>query len=67
MRQKEILLNIQPLSMPDDDLDDGHVLSSFETPLRADAFELDDEVKIERIEKTFSGDNDDSWIGSHRR
>ena len=53
MRQKEILLNIQPLNLPDDDLEDGHVLSSFETPLRADAFELDDEVKIERIEKHF--------------
>ena len=53
MRQKEILLNIQPLNLPDDDPEDGHVLSSFETPLRADAFELDDEVKIERIEKHF--------------
>ena len=53
MRQKEILLNIQPLNIPDDDMEDGHVLSSFETPLRADAFELDDEVKIERIEKHF--------------
>lgn len=53
MRQKEILLNIQPHKMPDDDLDDNHFLSSFETPLRADAFDLDDEVKIERIEKHF--------------
>src|SRR5687768_10896725 len=53
MRQKEILLNIQPLNTPDDDLEDGHIVSSFETPLRADAFELDDEVKIERIEKHF--------------
>jgi GTP cyclohydrolase IA len=53
MRQKEILLNIQPLNTPDDDLEDGHTVSSFETPLRADAFELDDEVKIERIEKHF--------------
>jgi GTP cyclohydrolase I len=53
MRQKEILLNIQPLNTPDDDFDDNHILSSFETPLRADAFELDDEVKIERIEKHF--------------
>ena len=53
MRQKEILLNIQPLNTPDDDLEDGHFLSSFETPLRADAFDLDDETKIERIEKHF--------------
>jgi GTP cyclohydrolase I len=53
MRQKEILLNIQPLNSGDDDFDDVPLLSSFETPLRADAFELDDEVKIERIEKHF--------------
>jgi GTP cyclohydrolase IA len=53
MRQKEILLNIQPLNPPDDDPDDGHALSSFETPMREDAFEVDDEVKIERIEKHF--------------
>ena len=53
MRQKEILLNIQPLKTPDDDFDDNHFLSSFETPLRPDAFELDDDVKIERIEKHF--------------
>jgi GTP cyclohydrolase IA len=52
MRQKEILLNIQPLNT-DDEFDDNHYLSSFETPLRPDAFELDDEVKIERIEKHF--------------
>ena len=52
MRQKEILLNIQPLKT-DDDFDDNHYLSSFETPLRSDAFDLDDEVKIERIEKHF--------------
>ena len=52
MRQKEILLNIQPLNT-DDDFDDNHYLSSFETPLRPDAFDVDDEVKIERIEKHF--------------
>ena len=52
MRQKEILLNIQPLNTADDDFDE-HIMSSFETPLRADAFELDDDVKIERIEKHF--------------
>lgn len=53
MRQKEILLNIQPHNSGDDDFDDNHILSSFETPLRSDAFELEDEVKIERIEKHF--------------
>jgi GTP cyclohydrolase I len=53
MRQKEILLNIQPHKPEDEDVDDHHIVSSFDTPLRADAFELDDEVKIERIEKHF--------------
>jgi GTP cyclohydrolase IA len=53
MRQKEILLNIQPHNSDDDDFDDIHALTSFETPMRSDAFELDDDVKIERIEKHF--------------
>ncbi len=54
MRQKEISLNIRPLkSLTDDHEDDDHIASSTETPLRADAFDLDDDVKIERIEKHF--------------
>jgi GTP cyclohydrolase I len=52
MRQKEISLNIRPLK-PLLDLDDDHVGSSADTPLRPDAFDLDDDVKIERIEKHF--------------
>jgi len=53
MRQKEISLNIPPLKPLGDDFDDDHLGSSAETPLRADAFDLDDDVKIERIEKHF--------------
>jgi GTP cyclohydrolase IA len=54
MRQKEISLNIRPLnSNEDDDHDDDHLVSSFETPLRPDAFDLDDDEKIIRIEKHF--------------
>jgi len=53
MRQKEISLNIRPLSPLEDDFADDHVASSAETPLRADAFDLEDDVKIERIEKHF--------------
>ena len=52
MRQKEISLNIRPLKPSDDDQDD-HVGSSADTPLRPDAFELEDDEKIERIEKHF--------------
>jgi len=53
MRQKEISLNILPLKPLEDDFDDGHVAASIETPLRPDAFDLADDVKIERIEKHF--------------
>jgi GTP cyclohydrolase I len=54
MRQKEISLNIRPLkSLDTEDIGDDHVGASADTPLRADAFALDDEEKIERIEKHF--------------
>src|SRR6187549_2486562 len=52
MRQKEISLNILPLKPLDDEFDD-HVGTSAETPLRSDAFDLDDDQKIEKIEKHF--------------
>jgi GTP cyclohydrolase I len=32
---------------------DDHILSSVDTPLRSDAFNIDDELKIELIEKNF--------------
>jgi GTP cyclohydrolase I len=52
MRQKEISLNIQPIKALDGD-DDDHFVSSWETPLREDAFEVDDDTKIEKIEGHF--------------
>ncbi len=52
MRQKGISLNIQPTDA-EEDLSEDHVGTSAETPMRADAFDLDDEEKIERIEKHF--------------
>ena len=78
MRQKEISLNIRPLNTDkkeeDDELDD-HISSSAETPLRADAFEMDDEVKIDKIEGHFREImnilgldlTDDSLSGTPRR
>lgn len=36
-----------------DEIGDQHLFTSFETPLRPDAFELDDETKIELIQKHF--------------
>jgi GTP cyclohydrolase IA len=54
MRQKEISLNIRPLkSLDADDIGEDHIPGSAETPLRPDAFDLDDEEKIVRIEKHF--------------
>ena len=50
MKQKETLLN----TLPDlDDMGDDHMVSSTNTPLRADAFEMDDALKIELIAKHF--------------
>ncbi|MGB5850359.1 MAG: GTP cyclohydrolase I, partial [Ignavibacteriaceae bacterium] len=43
--------NAQNLNL--DDIIDDHVLTSIDTPLRRDAFKLDDELKIELIEKNF--------------
>ena len=52
MRQKEISLNIRPIKAIDGD-DDDHFVSSWETPLREDAFEVDDDTKIQKIEGHF--------------
>jgi GTP cyclohydrolase I len=76
MRPKEISLNILPLKPFDqEDPDDDHVGSSADTPMRADAFDLDDEEKIVKIEKHFREImtilgldlNDDSLNGTPRR
>jgi GTP cyclohydrolase I len=53
MRPKEISLNIRPIDPSEDDLADDHMFTSMETPLREDAFALDDDTKIEKIEKHF--------------
>ncbi|MEQ8416503.1 MAG: GTP cyclohydrolase I FolE [Imperialibacter sp.] len=54
MKQKETLLSTQPSQALDiDDMEDDHVATSYETPLRADAFEMDDDLKIELIAKHF--------------
>lgn len=54
MKQKETLLSTRPSESIDlADLDDDHVATSYETPLRADAFEMDDDLKMELIAKHF--------------
>lgn len=56
MKQKETLLNTMEIKIASSTLEemgDDHVGTSLETPLRSDAFEMDDELKIELIEKHF--------------
>jgi GTP cyclohydrolase I len=76
MKQKGISLNtrlIKELSI--DEIGDEHVAHSYETPLREDAFEIDDELKVELIQKHFREImlilgldlNDDSLKGTPNR
>lgn len=56
MKQKETLLNTMGINIArasTEEIGDEHVGTSLETPLREDAFEMDDELKIELIEKHF--------------
>lgn len=47
----ENINNLQTLEY--DEIDENHHFSSIETPLRSDAFKIDDDLKIELIEKNF--------------
>ena len=80
MKQNEILWNTPPHNAESTDckhesIGDEHVGTSLETPLRADAFEMDDELKMELIEKHFKEImeilgldlTDDSLKGTPRR
>lgn len=76
MKLKEIMSNIPFNSTIDHDfLGEEHVSTSTETPLRSDAFDLDDELKIELIQKHFREImlilgldlNDDSLSGTPQR
>src|SRR5687767_4763737 len=60
MRQKETSLNTQHIKeitglghLTIDEMGDEHIGTSYDTPLREDAFEMDDELKMELIEKHF--------------
>ena len=53
MRQKEIALNIRPIRSIDEESENEHPVSSFETPLRDDAFDLTDDEKVNKIEGHF--------------
>lgn len=51
MRLKDATLNVKPVD--DNDPEDEHILTSYETPLRPDAFDMDDDTKIQQIEGHF--------------
>lgn len=54
MKQKETSLNTRQINgLTVNDIGDNHIGTSYETPLREDAFDLDDELKIELIQKHF--------------
>ncbi|ELR68482.1 GTP cyclohydrolase I type 1 [Fulvivirga imtechensis AK7] len=53
MKPKEILLNTRHEDDITDDLGDDHVASSYDTPLRPDAFAMSDEEKMKKIEGHF--------------
>jgi len=53
MKHPETTLNIPSDNTHVEEIGDNHVASSFDTPLREDAFELDDNKKIERIQEHF--------------
>ncbi len=76
MKQKETLWNIRPINgLTVDEIGDEHISTSIETPLREDAFDLDDDIKIELIQKHFREImhilgldlNDDSLKGTPKR
>lgn len=77
MKQKETSLNTTEIKNQQhlEDMGDAHAGFSMETPLREDAFALDDELKIELIEKHFREImlilgldlNDDSLSGTPHR
>jgi GTP cyclohydrolase I len=67
--------NNEFLEIAIDEIGDNHVMTSIETPLREDAFDLDDDLKVELIEEKFRDImtilgldlNDDSLKGTPHR
>jgi len=54
MKQNGTSSNIPSIDLLDiEEVGDDHLLTSIETPMRADAFSMDDDMKIELIEKHF--------------
>ncbi len=75
MRQNETLLNTQLNGLTVEEIGDEHVGTSYDTPMKADAFDMDDELKMNLIEDKFRDImeimgldlTDDSLSGTPRR
>ncbi len=75
MKQKEILLSTQQINEYLDEVGESHISTSYDTPLRSDAFDLSDDEKVEIIEGHFRAImetlgldlEDDSLKGTPRR
>ncbi len=51
---KDGIVNSNGFKLYNEDVsDDHHYLTSIDTPIRSDAFEIDDDIKIELIQKKF--------------
>jgi GTP cyclohydrolase I len=69
------MISTEKIKVSVDDIGDNHVITSVDTPLREDAFALDDDLKIELIEDKFRDImhilgldlNDDSLKGTPHR
>ena len=53
MKHPETTSNIPQGRVHAEEIGDNHVSSSYDTPLREDAFKLDEDTKIELIQKHF--------------
>lgn len=53
MKQKETLLSTQLNGLTVEEIGDEHVGTSYDTPMKADAFDMDDELKMNLIEDKF--------------
>lgn len=75
MKQKEILLNTRQIDSTVEEQGEDHIMTNIKTPMREDAFELDNKTKIKEIEKRFGEImdilgldlSDDSLRGTPRR
>lgn len=75
MRQNETLLSTRLNNYTIEEIGDEHIGTSYDTPMKADAFDMDDELKMNLIEDKFKDImeimgldlNDDSLSGTPRR